>query len=900
MTTVPDPIGPLTAPTHLRVDAFVPGNVLGTGNPSPCLSWILPSAPKGWDQNAYDIEISPISPDRTVASGTEYRIESADSVLIPWPGTALSSRERVQVRVRVHGGDSDGAANLTSDWSEPLTIEAGLLEAADWQAVPVGPAWPENPESDRRPVRVRRDFEVAADVACARLYLSAHGLVRAHINGQRVGVDELVPGWTVYESRLEYRTYDVTDLVASGANAIGCELADGWFRGHIGFDGGYRNLWGEHVGAIAQLEITHSDGSRTVLATDDSWTAGAGPILFTGLYEGESYDARLEDAAWAKAGGGANWAQVRTHPSTAEVMVAPVDDPVRVTAEIAPVSMTRCEEPPSPFPMPDDPAAPPAPVRHILDFGQNFSGRLRIRVRGAAGEVIRLRHAEVLETNGELSTRPLRGAHATDTYILRGDPAGEEWEPAFTIHGFRYAEISAPESLSLDDVVARVIHTEMTPLGEFSCSDADVTRLHENALWSMRSNFVSIPSDCPQRDERLGWTGDIQAFAPTALFHHDCRGLLRGWLADLWVEQQKYGIVPWYVPVIPGGFWTPPRGAAVWGDAATFVPWEIYRATGDAEVLRDQWDSAKAWVDYVDSRAGTNHLWEGDLQLGDWLDPAAPPDNPMQALTDANLVATAFFARSAWIASQWALVLGFDGEAAHYGQLSEAIALAFRERWVGADHRMESHSQTAYALGIAFDLAASSEQRSAWGEFLSALVDDSDGHVATGFAGTPVLCEALSSTGHTDAAYTLLLTRTVPSWLYAVTMGATTTWERWDSLLPDGSVNPGDMTSFNHYALGAVDTWLVRSLAGLAPGEPGYRQIRIEPHPGGNLTWAKASHLSPYGVAQVEWRIEGGQLTVRATVPVGATAEVVLPGADPVVVGHGHHELSAPHLGDRV
>ena len=409
----------------------------------------------------------------------------------------------------------------------------------------------------------------------------------------------------------------------------------------------------------------------------------------------------------------------------------------------------------------------------------------------------------------------------------------------------------------------------------------------------MRDNFVALPTDCPQRDERLGWTGDIQAFAPAAAFHYDCTGLLGSWLTDLAIEQRAHGTVPWYAPVIPGGFWTPPKPAAVWGDAAAVVPWELFRATGDAGLLERQYDSARAWVDLVDSLTAEDHVWDSGMQLGDWLDPSAPPDNPLQAMTDPHLVATAFFARSARIVSQWAAVLGRDDDARRYGDLADAVGEGFRARYTDGEGRMTSHTQCAYALAIAFDLTGSAHNRERAGEHLAALVEASGGNVATGFAGTPVLTGALSDTGHADAAYRLLLETSCPSWLYAITMGATTTWERWDSMLPDGSINPGGMTSFNHYALGAVAAWLERAVGGLAPAEPGYRVIEVAPVPGGGLSSAESVHRTPYGWAASAWRLDGGgRLELDVVVPVGARARVRLPGsAAPVELGHGRHHL---------
>ena len=946
-SALPDPLGDLAAPDHLRLEQHLPGDVLGGASPAPRLSWEIASAPAGWRATGAELEITRTDPAGTPLAASEYLpLAVADGVLVAWPAAPLASRERVVLRVRVTGrivetadaasAPPDGGApaagtggteplaplattGTTTDWSAPVAYEAGLLAPEDWQALPVGPAWPENPGSDRRPPRVRREFEVTSPVVAARAYVSAHGLIRAELDGARIGADELVPGWTVYGTRLVARAYDVTEVLltrspagdGTGSHALGAQLADGWYRGRIGFDGGYRNLYGEDIAAVIQLELTHADGSRSTVATDASWRAGAGEILFTGLYEGETVDARLAAPGWSSPGfddsGAAGWSPVVVGPSDAGRLIMPADAPVRAVQLLEPVAVTVQERRVVRL---GEGEIETAPERVLIDFGQNISGRLRVRVSGPAGTTIALRHAEVLE-DGALGTRPLRDAAATDTYTLAGDGV-EEWEPAFTIHGFRYADIAgwpggaraAASAIADGAVRAVVVHTEMERLGAFACSDERVTRLHENSRWSMRDNFVAIPTDCPQRDERLGWTGDIQAFAPTAAFHYSCTGMLASWLTDLAIEQEVHGTVPWYVPVIPGGFWTPPRPAAVWGDAATVVPWELYRATGDRDLLAAQYDSARAWVDLVDTLSGADgedggeHVWDRGLQLGDWLDPSAPPDNPMQAMTDPRLVATAFFARSARIVSQWAAELGRAADAARYGELADAVGRAFRERFTDGAGRMTSHSQCAYALAIAFDLCGDEQRRAAAGRHLADLVEASGGNVATGFAGTPVLTAALSATGHADAAYRLLMETSCPSWLYAVTMGATTTWERWDSMLPDGSINPGGMTSFNHYALGAVAAWLQRTVGGLAPAEPGYRVIDVAPLPGGGLSSAESVHRTPYGWAASSWRLDDdGRLELDVVVPVGAAARVALPSregepvAEPVTLGHGRHHL---------
>ncbi|MFF7445974.1 MULTISPECIES: family 78 glycoside hydrolase catalytic domain [unclassified Streptomyces] len=842
---------------------------LGIGVHAPRLTWTLP--PGTGRQEAYELEL-----DRSGSPHRTGRVDSAAQVLVPWPGEPLNSRERVTVRVRVWAA---GVAE-PSGWSEPSTVEAGLLDPADWAAVPVGAGWDEDPHADRRPARVRKDFRLDRPVARARLYVTAHGLHEVEINGRRVGDEILAPGWTVYPHRLRYRTHDVTDHLTEGANTIGAWLGDGWYRGRYGFDGGTRNIYGTDQCLIAQLEVTYDDGTTRVIATDRTWTAAPGPILSSGLYEGETFDARLHDLGWATPRtSDAPWPPVHVHNRDPHTLVAPQGPPVRCTAEVAPVTITRKDD-----------------GGYVIDFGQNLVGRLRVTADGPAGTEVTLRHAEVLQ-NGELATRPLREATSTDVLTLAGN-GPLTWEPRFTLHGFRYAEISGwPGELPPDAVTARVYHTDMRRTGWFECSDSLVNRLHENVVWSMRGNFVDIPTDCPQRDERLGWTGDIQVFAPTASFLYDCAGMLDSWLTDVGLEQLPDGTVPWYVPVIPGEpMWTPIRPGAAWGDVATLTPWTLYRRFGDVEILRRHYPTARRWVDLVERLAGPGRLWDTGFQLGDWLDPAAPPDDPAAGRTDRYLVATAYFAHSSRHLALAADLLGKNEDAERYAHLADEVTAAFRRRYVSSTGRMTSDSPTAYALAIAFGLLTEEQLRAA-GDRLAELVLADEARIATGFVGTPLICDALTQTGHLDVAYRLLTQTECPSWLYTVKQGATTIWERWDSLRPDGTLNPGGMTSFNHYALGAVADWLHRVVGGIAEAAPGYRQILFQPRPGGGITWARTRHETPYGTTELSWELaDAGRMRARAVVPEGCSGVVRLPQCPPVAVGPGVHELDSWEL----
>jgi alpha-L-rhamnosidase len=533
--------------------------------------------------------------------------------------------------------------------------------------------------------------------------------------------------------------------------------------------------------------------------------------------------------------------------------------------------------------------------RPILDFGQNLVGWLELRLDLPEGTELTLRHAEVLE-NGELGIRPLRYAAATDHYIA---PGGERtWSPRFTFHGFRYAQVEGlPDGVDwAASVTAVVVHTDLERTGWLETSDPMLNQLHQNVLWGMRGNFLSIPTDCPQRDERLGWTGDIQVFTPTASYLYDVSGFLRSWLRDLALQQKDSGVPM----VIPSPLPDPPAAAAAWGDAATLVPDALFERYGDPTVLEVQYPSMRAWVETLRRLAGDDHLWTGTFQFGDWLDPSAPPHNPAAAKTDADIVATAHYFRSTHRLAEAARVLGRDDDAREYAALAEAVREAWVREYVTGAGRVLSDAHTAYALAIAFGLLEG-ERRQAAGDRLAELVRAYGYRVRTGFVGTPLICDALTATGHVHTAYRLLLERGNPSWLYPITMGATTIWERWDSMLPDGSINPGEMTSFNHYALGAVADWMQRTIGGIAPAEPGYRVISVHPRPGGALTSATAALETGYGRVATAWTIEDGQFSLELTVPTGVEALVVLPGThEELRVGSGRHEWTVPlHQPDR-
>ena len=661
-----------------------------------------------------------------------------------------------------------------------------------WNASFISASKPSGPEDPA--VYFRRDFEAAEHPRRATLKVTALGIVEPYLNGTRVGNEVLAPGWTSYRHHLHVSTYDVTDLIAGGSNAFGAIVGEGWAVGALTWDHNRHN-YSDRPALFAELEIEYSDRTE-VIGTDETFHVGEGAVRVNGIYDGEEYDARLEPRGWNRPGfDAAEWTAAQILDWDLDALKTPIAPPIRRIQEVAPVEIIT------------SPAG-----KTIVDFGQVITGWARFTVQGKAGTALTLRFAELLTPEGEIETETNRGAKATDRYILRGGEQ-ETWEPGFTFHGFRYVEIDGwPEDLPLD-IQGIVVHSDMARTGWFETSNELVTQLHRNIVWSMRGNFVGVPTDCPQRDERLGWTGDLNAFSPTATYLYDVCGVLESWLRDLASEQIDEGTVPWVVPDVVR---TPSSPAALWSDVAVSLPWTLYQEYGDLEILRTAYPSMTAFIREVQGELNENGLWDSGFQFGDWLDPDAPAG------------------------------------------------------------RLVSEAATSYALAIMFDILKA-EQKQRAGDRLAEMVEAAEFRISTGFAGTPLVTDALTVTRHLKEAYRLLLQTDAPSFLYPITMGATTMWERWDSVLPDGRVNATGMTSLNHYALGAVADWLHRVVGGLSRSAPGWDRVRIAPQPGGGLTSASASHITPHGLVAVHWRIDGDEIAVHVTIPVGATATVVLP-----------------------
>jgi alpha-L-rhamnosidase len=843
----------------VRVGYQPGGNV---GVPSPRVSWVTVSDVPGWRQSGAEL----VWDDGTGSASAT--VEGDASVLVEWPFPALSPRRRGTLKVRVEGPDG------WSEWSAEQHLVATFLGDDEWTADFVG--LPEA-SGEGQPFLLRHEFDVEPGLVRATWYATALGVYEAEVNGTVVDDQFLKPGWTPYQHRLVHETTDVTGLLAEGRNAIGVAVAGGWYTERFGFHGLAKPFYGDQPSVAGQLALEYGDGRVVWVTTGEEWLATAdSPVRSAGIYAGESYDARLAQPGWSSAGFDASsWspAEVRTAGPVPGARTSPE---VRVTETVAVADVITSPS-----------------GKTLLDFGQNLVGRLRVRVSGEAGTTITLRHAEVLE-NGELGVRPLRIAKATDTYTLAGTGV-EEWAPTFTFHGFRYAEVTGwPGDVDPSAITAEVIGSDMVRTGWFECSDPLVTQLHENVVWGMRGNFLYLPTDCPQRDERLGWTGDIQIFGPTASYLYDCDGFLSSWLVDLALEQKASGGVPFVVPDVLHSANVP---AAAWGDVAVILPWTLYQRFGDLGTLDAQYPSAKAWVDQLLAIAGERYLWEGHFQFGDWVDPDAPPDQPAKAKADPDLVASAYLFRSCDLLARTARVLGRRDDAERYAGLAERVREAWLNEYVTPSGRVLSDAQTSYALAIAYEIATG-ELAQQMGDRLAWLVRRDGFRIGTGFVGTPLITDALSRTGHLREAGRMLTQTECPSWLYPITMGATTIWERWDSMLEDGSINPGEMTSFNHYALGGVADWMHRVVGGLAPAAPGYRELEIAPQPLAGMEWATTSHLTPYGMATVSWRRHDGKVHVMAIVPANASASVRLPDGTAHSVGAGTHEWSVPDVLD--
>lgn len=710
----------------------------------------------------------------------------------------------------------------------------------------------------------RRTFE-ADSVQRATLTISALGLYEATLNGKRIGDYVLAPGWTRYDTRLQYQTYDITTMLQSGENILDVTVGQGWCVGRLTWEDRW-NFWADKTALIARIELEYMDGRIETIRTDETWLTAQSNILMSQLYFGETYDARVTPS---------DWTPCQEYSYHKEALIPQEGEIIREIETLKPIALL---------------SAPNGDT--LIDFGQNMTGYVQFRVKGAAGEIAEISHAEILDKDGNFYTENLRDATQKITYICDGNEA--TFKPHFTFQGFRYVRVDRwPEEINLDNFTAIVVHSDMKRTGHFTCSNEKVNRLYENVIWGQKGNFVDVPTDCPQRDERLGWLGDAQVFIRTAAYNFDVQKFFKKWLHDLRDDQFADGGTPAVVPDVNKSGFGPGypiedagANSAAWGDAATVCPWEIYLAYGDKEVLEDQFDSMRKWVEYIRAQGDDEFLWNTGDHYGDWLGLDSPPGS-YKGITDEYLIATGFYAYSTSLLIKAGKVLGKD--MAEYERLYQGIREAFNREYVSGG-KMTSHTQTAYIVALYFDLV---DDRDTFAKELVTLIRDNGNRLKTGFVGTAYLMLTLSQCGYHDVAYSLLLQEEFPSWLYSVNMGATTIWEHWDGMRPDGTMWSADMNSFNHYSYGAVAAWMYGYITGIRPDEtkPGYEHFFLAPVPDARLEYAKASLDTKFGTIRSEWETKDGKTTYRFAVPAGSTATIVLGGKNEEV-GAGEYKYT--------
>lgn len=853
----------LGSPMELRCEYQV--NPLGLDVLQPRLSWVVNDARRGAKQTGYQVmsadAVGKLKAEKDVCGSG--KVESEQSTHVVYNGLPLKSRQRVYWKVRTWD-----VAGEASPWSEPAWFEMGLLERSEWQGEWIGSDLVGGLRTTSPCPFVRKVANLDKPIKNARLYVTALGLYEFHINGKAVGDDVFTPGWTDYKKRVQYQVYDVTGLLTTGANAVGAILGDGWYCGHVSWLD--RQVYGDRPKLLAQLEVEYTDGSRQTIVTDGSWKTSPGPILEADMLMGESYDAKRELCGWdtpnfAESG----WLPVQTFADPGIAMVCSPGPRVKRIMELKPVA----------------PAQEPTgwgPRRRRYDLGQNMVGRVRITLSGPAGTNVTLRFSEMLNKDGSLYTTNLRSARATDHYTLKGGGT-ETWEPRFTFHGFRYVEVSSPrKDVEVHDLTGIVLHSDTPPTGDFECSDPLLNQLQHNIQWGQRGNFLEVPTDCPQRDERLGWTGDAQVFIRTACHNMDVAGFFTKWQTDFADAQGKTGKIPCIVPD-PEWHEYEADGGPAWTDALVICPWTIYLCYGDKRLLEQHFERFEKFVEAC-GRSSKNYIREHpDLTgwggFGDWL--AIDGSGKTDGGTPKDLIGTAFYAYDAKLLSRMAGVLGKKDQEKQYEELFQKVRQAFQDRYVTKQGLVAGSTQTCYVLALHFDLVPA-ELRPALTKELVRDIEKRGNKLSTGFVGSPYLPHVLSSNGRLDVAYKLLFQKEWPSYLYAVTQGATTIWERWDGWTHDKGFQDAGMNSYNHYAYGAVGAWMYAVVAGLEldPEQPGYKHILIQPNPAKGLSHARANIKTMYGLAESGWKLYGENMTLNVTIPANTTATVFLPAAD--------------------
>lgn len=838
-----------------RISCNGESSLTGADVNSLLFSWIISSDMPDILQRGYQLQISSDKTFTAVVYDSGW-VANDCSLHIQAPGFTPVVRQAYFYRVRIE--DSN---NLVTEWSKPGFFEAAPSATYAWRGLWITP---DNASTAEESVHVlRRNFQLPASVKKATLHASALGIYQMSINHKPVGDELFSPGWTSYQHHVQFQSWDVSRLLQEGTNVISAGLAEGWYKGELSWLK-KRHLYGDRKALFVQLHITMEDGEERLILSDDQWQYNIAPQQQSSFYHGETWDARVEHAITNDS----NWSPVNILDKPGPHLIAQVAEPVRVTQTLIPERVITRNGP-----------------RAILDIGQNMVGRIRIRAKLAKGERIELRHAEVLDNQNQLYTGNLRGA--TQRVVLIGSGEDIDYAANYSFQGFRYLEIYGLSTLSdqqlIDAVRGEVLHTDMARTGSFCCSNNDINQLYQNIIWGQRGNFVDIPTDCPQRDERLGWTGDAHIFIRTAAYNYNVHRFFKKWLKSLAADQKTNGTVPMVIPDILRDYISKIWGdetytSSGWGDAAVICPWVIYEMYGDKELLAEQWPSMKAWVHYIQSTGDNPWLWETGFHFGDWLALDAEPDSYFGA-TPVYLVASAFYAHSTRLLARTATVLGLENEARLYQQWFDNIRSSFKNRFLSPEGNMCADTQTAHILPLAFQLLDESDAKKVASR-LNQLVVKNDYHLTTGFLGTPWLCAALSDYGYHDTAVRLVCQTTFPSWLFSVKQGATTIWEHWDGIKQDGSFWSDNMNSFNHYAYGAIGEWLYRYVAGLdmEKGAVAFNRILFRPDLNNSqISWAEASYESPYGKVSIRWEREELRCEIQLIIPCNTQATLQLP-----------------------
>ena len=849
----------IKAPENLTISEGFK-NPLGFYDAHPTFSWKLPVLENVKNQVAYQIAVasSPdLLPDNADLWDSEKQ-EVEQSAWIKYDGNPLASRQKVFWQVKYWNQD-----NTASLWSDINHFELGLLSNQDWSANWIGLDTKEEgvlgskDNVIHRPQYLRKGFELSNDVASARLYITAKGVFDVAINGEDISDDVMPPGWTPYKKRIETLTYDVTGLIESGQNTIGVELAAGWHSGRLGWT---KSFWNdtETPKILCQLELTMKDGSKEIIISDDSWKVTTnGPIRTSEIYDGETYDASLEMPNWTTNNfDDKSWVGVNEFAIDNSINLEPKrHNNVKPKIELLTKEILKRDH------------------SVIFDLQQNMVGVPFVKVPMKQGDTLKIRFAEMLSSDGSFYTKNYRGAKSTDYYIAVKDGM-IEWSPKFTFHGFRYVELSGFDTSkepSKDWVTGIVQYSDFEENGTFTSSHEKLNQLQSNIVWGLRGNFFDIPTDCPQRDERMGWTGDAQVFGPTSIFNADVYKFWTSWMQSVRESQYENGGIPFVVPDVLHNN----KVSSGWGDVCTIIPWKVYYRTGDKSILEENYEMMKAWVAH--HKATSKDYISSMNSFADWLQPY-PANGNNKGDTSHSLIGTAFFAHSAKLTAQTARVLGKTEEQAKYESLFNAVAKAFENEFFDETGKVKdvTETQTSYLLALAFDLL-SEDKRANAKKYLLETIEAADHHLRTGFLGTPLLSQVLDETGEIDLMYKLLFNETYPSWFYSINQGATTIWERWNSYSKDEGFNPMSMNSLNHYAYGAIGEWMYERIAGIAPLEAGYKSIRIAPEPREPLTSASASVNTPFGKVSSSWEIVNDEFQLEVVIPPNTSAKVIIP-----------------------